>query len=75
MADIERIGANDEIECNCCGLIITECQCRAGINTVVVTLKKERSMFDKCFGRQLSIHFVENAEEFAEAVSRQMAMP
>ena len=73
MADIERVGANDEIEYNCCGL--TECQCKAGINTVVVTLKKERAMFYKRFGRQLSFYFVENAEEFAEAVSRQMAMP
>ena len=76
LADIERIAANDEIDCTCGGL--TDCHYRAGVNTVVVTIKKERVRFYKPHqlwpSTQLHFSYVENAEEFAEAVSRQMTI-
>ena len=73
MADITKIVANEVfVTWNCYCLF----KCRSvNINTVAVTYKKECN----CFGRRrksfkLTFNYIENAEEFAEAVRRQLQM-
>ena len=73
MADIERIGANDILECNCCCLGSCEVGMSTEVAAVIVTLKEERARLYKWCGRQFIFNFVANPDEFVKAVKRQMA--
>ena len=70
LTDIRKIAVNNEIECTCCG--------GGKTSTLVVTYKKVQERY-VCFGfyrktyTSFTFDFVANAEEFAEAVRRQMA--
>ena len=70
LAHIETVAANEPLaECG-----PATCLCSTGPDAVVVTLKREyRSQYGaRCSGR-LAFRYAENADEFADAVRRQMS--
>ena len=72
LADITNIAVNEEVECKCFGLIVR--RWRTGVNTMVVTYQVEGvCCYKQPFTLSYTFNGVANAEEFAEAVRRQMA--
>ena len=70
LAYIETVAVNDPlVECG-----PASCLCSTGPDAVVVTLKQGyRCQYSACCGGRLAFRYAENADEFADAVRRQMS--